>query len=145
MQRMTDMFLIDTDVVSELRKKDRADKGVLGFFQQYRVESDRCFVSSITVGELRRGVELIRIRGDVKQAELLERWLLQVKSDFANRILPVDLDVAELWGKLRVPDPTNSIDKLISATALINTLTVVTRNIKHFERTGVPVLNPFDK
>ena len=144
MQRINDMFLIDTDVVSELRKKDRADKGVLGFFQQYQVESDRCFVSSITVGEFRRGVELIRIRGDVQQAELLERWLLQVKSDFANRILPVDLDVAELWGKLRAPDPTNSIDKLISATALINTLTVVTRNIKHFERTGVPVLNPFD-
>jgi len=138
------MFLIDTDVVSELRKKDRADKGVLDFFQQYQVESDRCFVSSITVGELRRGVELIRVRGDAQQAELLERWLLQVKSDFANRILPVDLDVAELWGKLRVPDATNSIDKLISATALINTLTVVTRNIKHFERTGVPVLNPFN-
>jgi toxin FitB len=145
MQRMNDMFLIDTDVVSELRKKDRADKGVLNFFQQYQVESDRCFVSSITVGELRRGVELIRGRGDVQQAELLERWLLQVKSDFANRILPVDLDVAELWGKLRVPDATNSIDKLISATALINTLTVVTRNIKHFERTGVPVLNPFNE
>lgn len=145
MQRMNDMFLIDTDVVSELRKKDRADKGVLNFFQQYQVESDRCFVSSITVGELRRGVELIRVRGDVQQAELLERWLLQVKSDFANRILPVDLEVAELWGKLRVPDATNAIDKLISATALINTLTVVTRNIKHFERTGVPVLNPFNE
>lgn len=144
MQRTNDMFLIDTDVVSELRKKDRADKGVLNFFQQYQVESDRCFVSSITVGEIRRGVELIRVRGDVQQAELLERWLLQVKSEFANRILPVDLDVAELWGKLRVPDATNSIDKLISATALINTLTVVTRNIKHFERTGVPVLNPFN-
>jgi len=144
MQRMNDVFLIDTDVVSELRKKDRADKGVLDFFQQYQVESDRCFVSSIIVGELRRGVELIRVRGDAQQAELLERWLLQVKSDFANRILPVDLDVAELWGKLRVPDATHSIDKLISATALINTLTVVTRNIKHFERTGVPVLNPFN-
>jgi len=137
MQQMNDMFLIDTDVVSELRKKNRADKGVLNFFQQYQVESDRCFVSSITLGELRRGVELIRVRGDLQQAELLERWLVQVRSDFANRILPIDLDVAELWGKLRVPDATNSIDKLISATALINTLTVVTRNIKHFERTGV--------
>ncbi len=144
MQQMNDMFLIDTDVVSELRKKNRADKGVLNFFQQYQVESDRCFVSSITLGELRRGVELIRVRGDLQQAELLERWLVQVRSDFANRILPIDLDVAELWGKLRVPDATNSIDKLISATALINTLTVVTRNIKHFERTGVPVLNPFE-
>ena len=61
---------------------------------------------------------------------------MQVRSDFANRILPVDLDVAELWDKLRVPDATNSIDKLISATALINRLTVVTRNNKHFERTG---------
>lgn len=144
MQQMNDMFLIDTDVVSELRKKNRADKGVLKFFQQFQVESDGCFVSSITLGELRRGVELIRVRGDVQQAELLERWILQVRSDFENRILPVDLDVAELWGKLRVPDATNSIDKLISATALINTLTVVTRNIKHFEKTGVPVLNPFE-
>ena len=144
MQQMNDMFLIDTDVVSELRKKNRADKGVLIFFQQFQVESDRCFVSSITLGELRRGVELIRVRGDLQQAEHLERWLVQVRSDFANRILPIDLDVAELWGKLRVPDATNSIDKLISATALINALTVVTRNIKHFERTGVPVLNPFE-
>ena len=117
---------------------------MLNFFQQYQVESNRCFVSSITLGELRRGVELIRLRGDLQQAELLERWLVQVRSDFANRILPIDLDVAELWGKLRVPDATNSIDKLISATALINTLTVVTRNIKHFERTGVSVLNPFE-
>ena len=144
MQQMNDMFLIDTDVVSELRKKNRADKGVLNFFQQYQVESDRCFVSSITLGELRRGVELIRVRGDLQQAELLERWLVQVRSDFANRILPIDLDVAELWGKLRVPNATNSIDKLISATALINTLMVVTRNIKHFEKTGVPVLSPFE-
>lgn len=139
------MFLIDTDVVSELRKNNRADKGVLKFFQQYQVESDRCFVSSITLGELRRGVELIRLRGDIQQAELLERWLIQLKSDFGNRILPIDLDVGELWGRLRVPDATNSIDKLISATALINSLTVITRNVKHFERTGVPVMNPFEE
>jgi predicted nucleic acid-binding protein len=138
------MYLIDTDVISELRKKHRADNGVLGFFQRFQVESDRCFISAITLGELRRGVELIRRRGDSQQAELLERWLMQVRLDFKSRVLPIDQDVAELWGKLRVPDATNSIDKLIASTALINTLTVVTRNVVHFHKTGVPVLNPFE-
>ena len=141
---MNVMYLIDTDVISELRKKHRANTGVLDFFQRFHVESDRCFISGITLGELRRGVELIRHRGDIQQAELLEKWLLQVRVDFESRVLPIDQDVAELWGRLRVPDATNSIDKLIASTALVNTLTVVTRNVSHFQKTGVPVLNPFD-
>ncbi len=138
------MYLIDTDVISELRKKHRADSGVLSFFQRFRAESDRCFISAVTLGELRRGVELIRQRGDLQQSELLEKWLLQVRFDFEDRVLPIDQDIAELWGKLRVPDAANSIDKLIASTALVNRLTVVTRNVRHFQKTGVPVLNPFE-
>jgi len=98
----------------------------------------------ITIGELRRGVERIRHRGDADQAQTLESWLTRLTIDFGERILPIDREVAELWGRLRVPDPSNSADKLIAATALINGLTVVTRNIRHFQSTGSLLLNPFE-
>lgn len=137
------MFLIDTDVISELRKRERANRAVVRFFARFTPESDRCFLSVITVGELRRGVERLRHRGDAEQALRLESWLLVLGEGFAERILPIDREVAELWGRLRVPDPANSTDKLIAATALINGLTVVTRNVRHYRATGVPLLNPF--
>ena len=138
------MYLIDTDVISELRKRERADRRVLQFFARFTPESDRCFVSVISIGEIRHGVERIRHRGDVAQAGRLESWLAEIATDFDDRILPIDREVAELWGRFRVSDASNSSDKLIAATALVNGLTVATRNVRHFERTGVPLLNPFD-
>ncbi len=135
------MYLLDTNVISELRKKSRMNIGVRSFFES--VDSDSLYISSITVGELRRGVELIRHRGDAPQASLLEEWLTGLLSDFERNILSFDHEEAQIWGKLRVPHHENAIDKLIAATALIYGFTLVTLNIKDFINTGVTLHNPF--
>jgi len=134
------MFLIDTNVISESRKKLKANSGVKSFFKQ---ANQTLFISVITIGELRRGVELIRHRGDTRQANLLAKWLNTLTSNYSSNILAIDEDIAQLWGHLRVPHPENALDKLITATALIHDLTVVTRNEKDFFKTGVKVINPF--
>ncbi|MHA7878148.1 MAG: PIN domain-containing protein [Saccharospirillum sp.] len=137
------MYLLDTNVVSELRKQSRMDLGVRAFFEQTIRESTPLYLSVVAVGELHRGVELIRHRGDIPQAEQLEQWLNQLMQDYANYILPVDMEMAQLWGKLRAPGHENALDKQIAATALVFGLTVVTRNVKDFTATGVALLNPF--
>lgn len=137
------MYLIDTNIISEARKKTKANQGVRAFFKQAALDDTDVFISVVTVGELRRGVDLVRHRGDTKQANLLEKWLSNLLSGYQANILPIDEDVAQLWGRLRVPYPENALDKQIAATALIHDLTVVTRNEKHFVTTGVRLLNPF--
>lgn len=138
------MYLLDTNVVSEARKGPRANPGVRAFLQQLQREPVPVFLSVITVGELRRGVELIRQRGDAAQARRLERWLETTLEAHADAILPIDADVAQLWGYLRAPHPENALDKLIAATALVHDLVVATRNARDFAGTGVRLLNPFD-
>lgn len=138
------MYLIDTNVVSEMRKGARANPGVRKFFDDARDQRKRLHVSVITVGELRRGLDLIRHRGDHDQADMLETWLSAVVDGFGLNILSLDTDIAQLWGRLRVPNPENELDKLIAATALIHNLTVATRNVKHFASTGVKTVNPFE-
>ena len=101
------------------------------------------FLAAVTVGELRRGVERIRHRGDHPQALLLERWLAEVLQHYGDRVLSLDGDAAQIWGRLRVPDPHNAIDKQIAAIALLHDLTVVTRNTDDFAGCGVRLLNPF--
>ncbi|MBV8062274.1 MAG: type II toxin-antitoxin system VapC family toxin [Nevskia sp.] len=135
--------MIDTDVVSELRKGARADTGVRTFIQQADMGQVPLFLSVVTIGELRRGVELIRHRGDLQQAQQLESWLLKILQDFQDCILPFDEDCAQLWGRLRVPHPENALDKQIAATALIHGLTLASRNERHFQASGLAVLNPF--
>lgn len=135
------MYLLDTNVVSELRKGARANPGVTAFFGDLR--SEDIYLSVQTIGELRRGVENIRGRGDQKQADRLEGWLDAVVSDHAVRILDFDLECAQVWGKLMSPHPQHPIDKQIAAIGLIYDLTVVTRNTADFEPTGVRLLNPF--
>ena len=137
------MYLIDTNVISEARKKSKANKGVRAFFKQVIEDEAQLFISVVSVGELRRGVELIRYRSDVRQANLLEKWLEALLIEYQDHILDINQDIAQLWGQLRVPHPENALDKQIAATALIYELTVVTRNHKDFARTGVRVLNPF--
>jgi len=137
------MYLIDTNVISEIRKSDNANLGVRQFFDTVITQNSRVYLSAITIGELRRVVDLILHRGDSLQGKLLENWLFGILQHYQSNILGIDGDIAQLWGKLRVPDAQHPLDKLIAATALTYDLTVVTRNVKDFEHTGVRLLNPF--
>lgn len=135
------MYLLDTNVISELRKGARANAGVLAFFAA--LDPQHIHLAVQTIGELRRGLENIRGRGDHIQATRLESWLDDVTTGYADRILDFDLDCAQVWGKLMSPHPQHPIDKQIAAIALIHDLTVVTRNTADFAATGVKLLNPF--
>jgi predicted nucleic acid-binding protein len=137
------VYLIDTNVVSEARKKAKANRGVVSFFEHVVAAGEPVYLSSTTAGELRRGIELIHRRGDADEAALLEAWLTQLLGQFAGNILGLDAEAAQVWGRLRVPDPDHALDKQIAAIALINDLTVVTRNTADFAGTGVRVKNPF--
>ena len=137
------MYLVDTDVISEARKGEKGNPGVRQFFRDAERESIPLYLSVITIGELRQCVENVRHRGDEPQARLLERWLNRITATFEDAILAVDREIAEIWGRLRVPHPENPLDKQIAATAVINDLTVVTRNTAHYVSTGAKVFNPF--
>jgi toxin FitB len=137
------VYLVDTDVISEARKGEQGNAGVRAFFSRASQEGAELYLSAITIGELRQGVERIRHRGDKSQAQRLEQWLLRVTSTYADRILPLDEETAHIWGRLRVPNPENSVDKQIAATALIHDLEVISRNVAHYAPTGVRVRNPF--
>ena len=137
------VYLIDTNVISEARKGDRANRGVVAFLKELGDSGELVFLASITVGELRRGVELMRRRGDAEQAERLEAWLSSVVEQFGERILPLDADTAQVWGRLRVPDPDHALDKQIAAIALVSDLTLATCNVADFQGLGVRLRNPF--
>jgi hypothetical protein len=137
------MYLIDTNVISELRKKSKMNLGVKAFFKKAELEKHPLYLSVITIGELHRGVEQIRHRGDLKQASLLEKWLNAILEEFEQHILPFDREEALVWGKLRSPHHENALDKQIAATAITYGMTVITRNTGDFINTGASVLNPF--
>jgi len=137
------VYLVDTDVISESRKGNGANAGVREFFRKASLDDEPLYISAITIGELRRGVEKLRHRGDMEQANRLERWLLRIIEEYGDAILSFDEEVAQIWGRLRVPHPENPLDKQIAATALIHDLTVVTRNVANFNSTGVRVSDPF--
>ncbi len=136
------MYLVDTNVISEARKGSKANPGVQKFFQAAAAED--LYLSVQTIGEIRRGLENIRHRGDLPQTKKLEKWLDLVVSDYADKILSFDDECAQVWGRLMSPHPEHPIDKQIAAIALIHDLAVVTRNVDDFRGTGVEVVNPFE-
>ena len=133
-------YLVDTNVLCELRKGGRADRNVVDWFRKR--ESRELFLSVLTIGEVRRGVERIR-RRDPTSASALEHWLGRTVDAFADRIIGVDRAIAEHWGHLGTPDPVPAIDALIAATAIERDLVVVTRNVKHIAGTGARFVDPF--
>jgi predicted nucleic acid-binding protein len=137
------VYLVDTCVISEARKGEKANIGVREFFDNASRNNIALFLSAITIGELRQGVEIIRHRGDSAQSARLERWLDRLTIDYGDAILPFDQETAQIWRRLRVPHPENPLDKQIAATALIYNLAVVTGNTAHYQPTGVAIINPF--
>lgn len=138
------MFVLDTNVVSELRKAKagKADRNVATWAAS--VPAAALFVSAITILELETGVLLVQ-RRDPKQGALLRAWLdLHVLPAFSGRVLPVDTAVAQRCAVLHVPDPTSERDALIAATAMVHGMTVVTRNVSDFAATGALLLNPWE-
>jgi predicted nucleic acid-binding protein len=133
-------YLIDTNVLSELRKGSRCAPAVARWSAS--VPSSTFHTSVLVLGEIRRGVERIRPR-DPRQADKLERWLQQVKTAFAGRVLLVDERVADAWGRTGGPSPLPVIDGLLAATAMVHGLILVTRNVSDVLRTGVAILDPF--
>ena len=132
-------YLLDTCLISELRKTN-CNPGVAAWMSS--VEPDETFLSVITLGEIRRGIELHRSK-DAKASGALERWLFGLESHYAERVLPITAAIADRWGRLSPNQPLPVSDGLIAATGLEHKLTVVTRNIEDFQRSGVNSLNPF--
>ena len=132
-------WLIDTNVLSELRKGDGAAAGVRAWFDDAQEED--LYTSVLVLGEVRRGIESIR-RRDTASAAALEQWLARLTGQFGDRILPIDAAIADRWGTLNVPDPLPTVDGLLAATALVHDMILVTRNPRDVERTGVRLLNP---
>jgi predicted nucleic acid-binding protein len=133
-------YLVDTNVISELRKGRRCNPGVASWFAE--VASEEIYLSALTLGEIRKGIENIR-RRDEPAAEALEDWFQELEASHSDHILPVDQAIAEQWGRFNVPVSLPVIDSLLAATASIHGMTLVTRNLKDVERTGVDCLNPF--
>jgi predicted nucleic acid-binding protein len=133
-------FLLDTNVISELQKKER-NEHVIAWLAS--ADPGDLYLSVLVLGEARYGIELRR-RRDPKHAAALERWYNKLVAEHAGRILGVDMRIAELWGHVRAPRPLPAIDSLLAATALTHDLTLVTRNVRQLEGTGVRVLNPFE-
>lgn len=136
------MFLLDTNVLSELRRRDRTDPNVAAWADS--VPATQMFLSAITVLEIEAGVLLIA-RRDKAQGKVLRSWIdLKVLPAFDGRILAVDTLVALRCAQLHVPDPRPERDALIVATALVHRMTIVTRNLRDFTPMAAAVLNPWD-
>jgi toxin FitB len=133
-------FLLDTNVISEIRKRDRAHPNVVYWVN--RTPVDDIGTSVLVLAEIRHGIELKR-RSDPEQAASLDRWFLQIRSRLGGRVLPIDEAVADAWALLGIPNPLPLIDSLLAATAKVHGLTLVTRNVAGIVATGVPLLDPF--
>jgi predicted nucleic acid-binding protein len=133
-------YLLDTNVISELRKGKRADANVTAWFTG--IAEEEIVLSVLTIGEIRRGIESVR-RRDPDSAAALDRWLTLVSEIHGDRVIPIDRAITEEWGRLNVPDPLPVVDGLLAATARVLGLTLVTRNVADVEGVGVELLDPF--
>ncbi len=133
-------YLIDTNIISEVRKGDRCDPYVSAWYAS--IADDDLFLSTLVLGEIRKGVELARPR-DPDKAAALERWLRQVETAFDGRVLGIDNAVSDQWGRMSAARPIPVIDGLLAATAVTHGLTFVTRNDRDIAGLGAMVLNPF--
>ena len=133
-------YLLDTNIISELRKKNRCNPNFSSWFAN--VEEKEIFLSVLVIGELCCGVERIR-RRDLDAAFHLEAWLKQVISGYAHRIFPITQEIAEIWGRMNVPNPISTVDGLLAATAKVHDCTLVTRNTKDICHCGILFCNPF--
>ena len=133
-------YLLDTNVISELRKGERADENVRAWFGG--LADEEIYLSVLTIGEIRRGVESVR-RRDPDSAAALDSWLARLAEAHRERILPVDRTIAEEWGRMNVPDPLPVVDGLLAATAKVAGLTFATRNVADVEGSGVELVDPF--
>ena len=134
------IFLLDTNVISELRKGARADRHVAAWFRS--LNDGDLYLSALVLGEIRNDIEQLR-RRDVLQATALEAWLNRMIVEFADRILPVDRLIADEWGRIAALRSIPPIDALLAATAKVHGMVLATRNETDFAATGVPLLNPF--
>lgn len=132
-------FLLDTNVISEARKP-RGDTSVKDWISS--VNSKELYLSVLVLGEIRRGIELLR-RTDLTQANAYELWLKSLTNEYGGRVLPITLEVAEEWGRINAPDYVPIVDGLMAATAKVMNMTFVTRNTADVERSGARLLNPF--
>jgi toxin FitB len=133
-------FLLDTNIISEIRKRDGAHPNVIHWVARTAVEE--IGTSVLVLAEIRRGIELKR-RSDPEQAKSLYRWFSQMRARLGDRVLPVDEPVAEAWALLGIPNPLPLIDGLLAATAMVHGLTLVTRNVADIAKAGVSLLDPF--
>jgi toxin FitB len=133
-------LLLDTNVVSELRKR-QPDPNVLAWYAT--VSSADLFLSVLTIGEIRLGIERLR-RNDPAQADTIEHWLRGLHSGYQDHLINVDAAVGEEWGRMNVPDPLPVIDGLLAASAKIRGWTLVTRNVNDLRGSGVSLINPFE-
>jgi toxin FitB len=135
------MYLIDTNVISEVGKGRRCDRHVAAWYRAAR--DDELFLSVLVVGEIKQGIERLRPRNRQRAASF-EHWLEEILTSFAERVLPVDHRVAQIWGRMNARAPLAAVDSLLAATAEAHGLTLVTRNLKDIQRSGVRCLNPFE-
>jgi predicted nucleic acid-binding protein len=134
-------YLIDTNIISEIRKGSRCDPNLAAWYAS--IDDGAIYLSALVFGEIRKGIEKARPR-DPAQAQALENWLSAVQKAFAERVLPVDQLVAEEWGRMTAARSVPSIDALLAATAKVHRMTLVTRNLSDVSGLGADVLNPFE-
>ena len=133
-------YLLDTNIISELRRGERADAKVLAW--RRKVAFEETYMSVLVLGEMRCGVESKR-RKDPASARAFEKWLNEVEVAYRERILPVSREICDIWGRLGASTKISTVDGLIAATAAHHGLTVATRNTRDFQRCGVDYINPF--